>query len=155
MKSLFLYLSLFVILSCNDSKVDENIGDSHLDTAFLRGFSNNYDSTYTLTLSSGTAEHFVYNKDFINIIYRDTSNDIIALISRYKGKNIFAEEYFKNGQSKGKIKYASPGVISGKVKYYFKNGKIREIGEYTNGKETSKWKHFGEEGNVIWEEEHF
>ena len=133
-----------IILGCN-SKNNYKFSKKEvkkIDKNLVLKMSKDFDTTYIEKFDSGnfrTVEHFISGDTIDNIILRDSNGVVTGLIIRINGKNIYAEEFFTNGQSKGDIKYSSVGVLDGDAKYYYYDGRIRSTGKYKNGKEIGMW----------------
>jgi hypothetical protein len=147
-------ITTLYIVACQ-SKVQKNTSNvevKKLDLELVKRITENMDSLYIERKSTGdfrVIEHYFANDTLENKIMRDSNGHITAIVMQCKGQNIFAEEYYPNGQSMGLVNYRKPGTIDGPVKYFHPNGRIRTIGAYKNGRESGIWHTYDSTGKLL------
>ena len=80
-----------------------------------------------------------------NLIFKDSLDNVIAIRIKENNKDVFVQEFYPNGQAKGKTEFI-PGKIDGPAVYYYQDGRIKSRGQWTNGKRNGEWKWFNEDG---------
>lgn len=139
-----------IFFSCKQSK-NSDIEVIKFDTKIIDSLKNASDTIYTKILKGSdwySADYYINLKDSIeNKIFKDSSGNIVALIEQKKGADIFAAEYYPNGQLMGKMQYKD-GKVEGIATYYYSDGRIKETGELYNDKEIGIWKDYNTKGEL-------
>lgn len=152
-------ITTLYVVACQ-SKVQNNtsiVEVKKLDFELVKRIMENKDSIFIERRNSGdfrVIEHYFVDDTLENKIMRDSNGHITAIVMQCNGKNIFAEEYYPNGQSMGTVYYSKPGIIDGPVKYFHPNGRIRTIGAYKNGQESGLWCSYDSTGKLLTIEAH-
>lgn len=137
------------------SKVQNNtsiVEVKKLDFELVKRIMENKDSIFIERRNTGdfkVIEHYYVDDSLENKIMKDSNGQITAIVMQCNGRNIFAEEYYPNGQSMGLVNYRTPGTIDGPVKYFHPNGRIRTIGRYKNGQEIGLWYRYDTTGKLL------
>jgi len=169
MKKYISAISIIIILfSCKQSTLSD-IEVIKFNTKTIDSLKNTSDSIYTKILKRSdwySADYYINMKDSItNRIFKDSIGNVVAFTEQKNGINIFAAEYYSNGQIIGKMQFKN-GEIDGLATYYYPDGRIKETGEYHNMKETGIWKdynskgelqktmHYDKDGNIVETNEH-
>ena len=153
--TVFIFVLFPVFIIACQSKVQKNASNvevKKLDSELVKRMTENMDSLYIERRSTGDfriIEHYFVDDTLENKIMRDSNGRITALVMQCNGQNVFAEEYYPNGQSMGTINYSKPGKIDGPVKYFHPNGRIRTSGAYTNGRESGLWHTYDSTGKLL------
>jgi len=82
--------------------------------------------------------------------------DTVALPSeKYSDTLILSEKrvLYDDGALQSRCQYSQSGVLHGYYESYYKNGLVKEKGEYTQGVKTGSWIYYDESGKVITVEE--
>jgi len=97
-----------------------------------------------------TGELIIY-KFGSSIAHERPTNKLV--INEKKGLNMI---YRKDGSlyQKGSFKYGEDSLLvkDGMFQYYYSNEKIRDIGTYKDGERIGIWKHFDQNGTLIYEQ---
>ena len=80
-----------------------------------------------------------------NLVFKDSLDNILSIRMKENDLDIFVQEFYSNGQVKGKTDFA-PGKIDGPAKYYYQDGRVKAIGQWQGGERTGTWKWFEENG---------
>src|SRR5579863_4711248 len=113
---------------------------------------SHFDSTYTeypKRHDFWSIDHYLRDSARENLILRDSLKNIVGIVESRKGKYYFSQEYFSNGQLKGKTGFHSPGEGTGPAIYYFEDGRIRSRGEWKNHSQVGEWKNYDENGYLV------
>jgi len=150
---IFAFLSYCTLMGCkpkNDKKTSI-IEVKKLNNELVKKIMETYDSFYVENNDKGDfriIEHYFIKDSTENKILKDSNGIISGISVLFKGENIFAEEYYSNGQSKGVINFETPGIIHGPVKFYYPNGRIRATGKYDNGFKIGLWYEYDSLGKL-------
>jgi len=121
----------------------------HYDEELVHNIISKYDSSFVdstkLKDDFWTIEHYLTGTAIDKKIFRDSSGNILGIVIQENGEMKFSQEYYDNGQAKGKFSLKS-GLIAGPTKYYYRDGRIRSEGLMANSKEVGKWKQYSENG---------
>jgi antitoxin component YwqK of YwqJK toxin-antitoxin module len=148
----FLLAVLFncLLMGCHGKERSE-IEIIKYDPNLVKEIISHFDSTYTeypKRHDFWSIDHYLTNSNRENLILRDSLKNIVGIIEREKGKNFFSQEYYLNGQAKGKIEYHSD-KISGPAIYYFQDGRIRSTGQWNDVRQVGEWKNYDERGYLV------
>lgn len=148
MKQLIIFtLGLIIFARCTRTE-RSSIEKIMVDTSLIQTFKANYDTFYT---DRPEAHDFykveIYENDSSSrsLVFKDSLDHIQAIRIIKNNVNIFVQEYYPNGQAKGKTDFL-PGKIDGPSVYYYQDGRIKSKGQWTNGKMTGEWKNYNEAG---------
>ena len=97
-----------------------------------------------------TSEYFVNRKDStVCQLMKDSSGEIRQILVAKNNRNLFAAQYYQNGQLVAFLPIGNYGKYNGQAILYFENGRIKSKGSYTEGFHTGKWYNYSQDGNVI------
>jgi antitoxin component YwqK of YwqJK toxin-antitoxin module len=140
----------FILTSCTGKERSE-IEVIKYDRQLVKDIQSTHDSVYTETPKRKDfwiIEHYLTGSTKEKIILKDSLENIIGIVIRENGINSFAQEYYANGQLKGKTDFV-PGKIEGPAKYYYEDGRIKSRGEWFDYKQIGEWKDYDKEGYLI------
>ena len=119
-----------------------------VDTNLIQTFKADYDTFYTdrpKAYDFYKVEIFENDSTNMSLIFKDSLDNIQAIRIIENNVDILVQEYYPNGQAKGKTDFL-PGKIEGPGVYYYQDGRIKTKGQWTNGKRTGQWKNYNEDG---------
>ena len=93
-------------------------------------------------------EHYFIKPNRVNLVFRDSLNNVVGYYRRINGQNYEGAEYYSNGQIVGKLNYSKPGVFDGEAKYYYEDGRLRSIGNWQGFNQIGIWKNYKESGEL-------
>jgi hypothetical protein len=143
-------LGTVLLTSCSKKERSE-IELVKLDKEFIEGIRSKYDSTYLESRKKGdtwTIEHYWTRPTIEKMIVKDSLDNINAIVIQENEKYIFAQEYYPNGQAKGKIGFVS-GKVDGPVVYYNEDGRIWSKGQYASDMNVGEWKKYDKDGYLV------
>jgi antitoxin component YwqK of YwqJK toxin-antitoxin module len=151
------FLSIVAIsffLSCNSKEGEESSVEVILVNQHrLDSIRNNSDTGYTRSIGAAEfnkAEQYLDKKDsIISKIMRDTGDNVVAVVQFKANTRITYEEYYPNGQLKGKLPLDAKGKFQGPARYYYEDGRVKSEGAYENGFFSGKWKNYDESGKLV------
>lgn len=148
MKQLIVFaLGLTIFVRCTRTE-RSSIEKVMVDTSLIQTFKADYDTFYTEKPEAHDLYKVeIYENDSSNmsLVFKDSLDHIQAIRIIKNNVNIFVQEYYPNGQAKGKTDFL-PGKIHGLGVYYYQDGRIKTKGQWTNGKMTGEWKNYNEDG---------
>ena len=108
------------------------------------------DTSYNKYSKDSTVRYETYRLDSNTIAYISYMRDTLVAIGRKtNGVNTALGEYYPNGQLVGKINFKINGQIDGPATYYYKDGRIRTTGHFTDGTRTGEWKDYNPIGQLV------
>jgi hypothetical protein len=122
------------------------------DPKLVQEIMSHFDSTYTeypKRHDFWSIDHYLKDSTRENLILRDSLKNIVGIVESRKGKYYFSQEYYSNGQLKGKTDFHSPGEATGPAIYYFEDGRIRARGQWKNHSQVGEWKNYDENGYLV------
>jgi len=151
MRLLYKILLGTIILTSCAKRYRSKIEIIKLDKAFVDGVRSKYDSTYLESRKKGdtwTIEHYWTRPTTEKKIVRDSLGNINSITVEENGKYVFAQEYYPNGQAKGKIGFVS-GKVNGPVSYFNEDGRVWGEGQYTDDINVGEWKKYDRDGYLV------
>jgi len=111
---------------------------------------SHFDSTYTeypKRHDFWSIDHYLTDSNRENLILRDSLKNIVGIVEKGEGRNSFSQEYYSNGQLKGKTEFHSPAT--GPATYYYEDGRIRSKGQWKDHGQVGEWKNYDEKGYLV------
>jgi hypothetical protein len=122
------------------------------DPKLVQKIMSHFDSTYTeypKRHDFWSIDHYLTDSNRENLILRDSLKNIVGIVERGKDRNYFSQEYYSNGQLKGKTEFHSPGKVTGPATYYFEDGRISSRGQWKDFRQVGEWKNYDEKGYLV------
>jgi len=141
---------LITLISCSE-KQRSSIEVIKYDKNLVENIKAKFDSTKTRILKRDdfwTVEHYYIDSTKESKIMKDSLNNIVAIVIIENGVNVFAQEYYPNGQLIGKTDFP-PGKVDGHATYYYKDGRIKSQGLWKNYRQVGKWEKYDKDGYLI------
>lgn len=151
---LICFCSISLFFGCQNVKKSE-IEKVYVNMELIDSVRTHCDSISSYKLPSGKGiknSYYILDKNQENIILFNQDNSVRGFVSKKDGINRSIQEYFKNGQLKGKFKLNSKGQFDGEAKYFYKDGRVRSIGFWKDGFEEGDWLNYDNKGNLTTEE---
>jgi hypothetical protein len=139
---------LFLTIGCRGRERSE-IEIIKYDPKLVQEIISHFDSTYTeypRRHDFWSIDHYLMGSNRENEILRDSLKNIVGIIERENGRTYFGQEYYSNGQAKGKTERNALGKIAGPAIYYFEDGRIRSRGQWKDHSQVGEWKNYDEKG---------
>jgi len=145
-------LVIFLLFGCEKKEISP-IEIVLLDKKLIDEIKNpmNSDSSYIehpKRKDFWSVEHYIIKPNKENAIFRDSLGNVVGYWKRIDGKNYKGAECYSNGQLMGKLNYSKPGVFDGEAKYYYRDGRIRSIGNWKGFNQVGIWKNYNELGEL-------
>lgn len=152
--TILIILSLIVVLSsCHPKEKSSAIEIILVDKARIDSIRGGSDTNYTRMIGAGEfnkAEQWVSKKDSsITKVLKDTADRIVGIVKFKRGIRVAYEEYYPNGQLKGKLPLNEAGQFDGASRYYHENGRVKMEGDYKNGFFRGSWRNYDEHGRLL------
>lgn len=94
-------------------------------------------------------EHYIIKPNRENTIFKDSLENVVGYWKGIDGKNYEGAECYSNGQLLGKLSYSKPGIIDGEAKYYYRDGRLRSIGNWKEMNQIGVWKNYDKNGKLL------
>jgi hypothetical protein len=138
-------------MSCGSQKSSE-IKTLKLDPKVVDRIKANADSVEVEEINgedfSTMHTYFQYDTNISHRVLQDSLGNITAIILMKDGHYLQSNQYYSNGQQKGKLSYEAPGVLDGPAIYFYEDGRIRTKGTFDHNNRIGNWKYFDEDGRL-------
>ena len=150
MRDLLLILLILTLSQCTNVERSE-IERVTIDPELIKSIKSDYDTFYVdMPKKFDFYKVEIYSKDSTidNFIFKDSIDNILAIRLTKDNVDVYVQEFYPNGQAKGKTDFGSHvrDKMSGAGTYYYKDGRVKARGRWTNGKRTGEWKWYKEDG---------
>jgi antitoxin component YwqK of YwqJK toxin-antitoxin module len=145
--ALLLFITAICMFSCTQKNGKAKIlADSFIDS-IIKHSDSSYQKPYYRT-DFVTATYYLNKKDStVCQLMKDSAGKIRQIIIMKKNARIFFGSYYKNGQLQAHLPLDEYGQYHGTGKFFYENGSMQSMGNYTHGLKTGTWKVYDEKGN--------
>lgn len=152
MRQLISYGLLSILISCGQEKLSD-IEVIKFDNKIIQELNAKSDTLYSKVVENyeiHSIDYYLNNQDsVVTKIFKDSSDNVIAITKSKKDELLYAAEYYPNGQLRGKLPPEKNGKLEGHGRYYFEDGRVWKEGEFKNGLSFGEWKIYNKDGQLI------
>ena len=145
----FLLFTFYFGTSCNQN-VTKDTQLKKVNTTLLDSVIKTSDSVYHKVQYTGEfvkADYYTNKKDIVLMQVMKAADSSIRQVTITKNnRRIYFAQYYENGQLKGEYSFDGYGSNAGASKEYYRNGMVKEEGEYKAGFRIGKWQEYDSTG---------
>lgn len=145
----FLLFTFYFSTSCRQNIPNEyqikRVNLPYLDSVMKTADSVYHKNQYTAELAS--ADYYRNEKDSLLMeVMKAKDSSIRQVIITKNNRRIYFAQFYDNGQMKGEYHFDESGANDGSSKEYYRNGQVKEEGDYKNGFRTGGWQQYDSSG---------
>lgn len=145
----FLIFTIYSLTSCNQNS-EKNTRVKKVNTAMLDSVMKTSDSVNHKEQYTGEfvrSDYYTNKKDAVLMQVMKAADSSIRQVTITKNnRRIYFAQYYDNGQLKGEYSFDGYGSNAGASKEYYRNGSVKEEGEYKAGFRVGKWQEYDSTG---------